>query len=86
MTNPDIDTPFLPIRRFAKAANGSASHIRNQLDAGVLDGIKDGKIVKIRQTPREFLESRPKYQPGSRSVPAGPGRGHRKQHQEQIPP
>jgi hypothetical protein len=70
----DIDTPFLPIRRFAVAINASYSHVRHQLDRGELEAIKDGKITKVRTSPRSYLESRPKFVPGSRTMQPGPGR------------
>lgn len=85
MPNSDLDIPFLPIRRFRAAINSSGSHVRNQLDAGVIDAIKDGKILKIRQTPREFLESCPAYRPGARTMPPGPGRAPRRRVAEEQP-
>ncbi|HEX3882848.1 MAG TPA: hypothetical protein VHW66_09335 [Stellaceae bacterium] len=79
----DLDTVFLPIKRFALAINASGPHVRALLDRGVLAGIKDGARVKVTATPREYLESRPAYQPGSGTMKPGPGRGHRRQPEDQ---
>lgn len=75
-TTNDLDAPFLPIHRWAAATRASTGKARRSLNDGTISAVKNGKSTLIRQTPREYLESLPAYQPGS--MPAGPGRGHRR--------
>jgi hypothetical protein len=73
----DFNAPFLPIRRFAAAANSSAATVRRLLDAGRLHAVKDGKATKVVETPNQYLTFLPPYRPGSGAMKAGPGRGRR---------
>lgn len=70
-----LDVRYLPIVRWADAINASKTHVRKLLNEGVISGVSDGGITKIREAPRSYLESLPPYQKGT-GPGAGPGRGH----------
>jgi hypothetical protein len=72
-----LDTRYLTKKPFARAIKASDGHVNNKLAAGELPAVKDGKRVLISITPREYLESRPKFVPRSGGMKAGPGRPHK---------
>jgi hypothetical protein len=80
MRRDPLDTAYLPIRDFATAINASSSTVRNLITAGKLFAVKDGRSTKIRETPRQHLESLPPFRPGT--MKPGPGRGHRREPEE----
>jgi hypothetical protein len=70
-----LDIPYLKIADFATAINASTGSVRNAMREGRLHGFKDGRALKIRECPREYLEALPPFQPGT--MKAGPGRPRR---------
>jgi hypothetical protein len=70
-----LDIPYLKIADFATAINASTGSVRNAMRTGRLHGFKDGRALKIRECPREYLEALPPFQPGT--MKAGPGRPRR---------
>ena len=69
-----LDKSFLPIRQFGHAINSSSATIRRLLDAGRLHAVRDGGVVKVRETPRAYLASLEAYVPNSGLMRPGPGR------------
>ena len=59
-----LDIPFLPLRHFARATNTSPNHTRNKINAGKLEAVKDGDLVKIVPTPRAHMSALPPWSPG----------------------
>ena len=75
-----LDVAYLQIRFFAEAINSSAGSVRNLIAAGKLHAVKDGRATKIVETPRDYLEALPPFQPGT--MKAGPGRPRRQPETE----
>ena len=71
-----LDVAYLQIRFFAEEINSSTGSVRNLIAAGRLHAVKDGRATKIIETPREYLEALPPFQPGT--MKPGPGRPRRR--------
>jgi hypothetical protein len=70
-----LTQPFLPINDFATATRSSRTKVYRWISEGRVTAVKNGKTTLIKETPGWFLNTLPRFVPGT--MPPGPGRGHK---------
>jgi hypothetical protein len=72
-----LTQPFLPVNDFAVATRSSRSKVYSWIRQGRVTAVKNGKSTLIKETPGYFLNTLPRFMPGTGTVKPGPGRGHK---------